>query len=194
MELLREFLKMFSPPITQTRAMFCTVKDVSAIAGSAQRIVGIVNESLKIANESTNSETKLSHLGIARQKFSEVKKLASDCPFLTITSLVDVERDITRLASELELAGYQSVADDNATGENLEKAGQIDEAIFQYERLLKQKVDTPFTYRRLAILYRERQQPHDEVRVILAALKNVSKSNAAHYSWFQERMSKGGWC
>ena len=179
-------LSRVAQPMTGTHSE----RDIEAVAEVARRVVEVVNESIKLANESTNPETKVSRLGVAKQKLTELKQLGSDYPFLTLASVNEVEQDIARLELEFELAGYRDIAEGNTLGQQLEKAGQIDEALSQYERLLEQRVDTPFTYRRLAILYRKRKQPDDELRAIRAALDNVPSSNASHYAWFQERLAK----
>ena len=165
-------------------------RDIETIRTQAQCITDIINESLQIANESKNIETKLSRLNVATQKLNELKELARDYPFIIITSLDEVELAIASMSFEFTMKGYKSIADGNMHGSTLEKSGMIDEAIAQYENLLERKVDTPFTYRRLAILYKKRKQSEDELRAIRAALKNVPKSNAAHYAWFQERPIK----
>ena len=48
----------------------------------------------------------------------------------------------------------------------------------------------PFTYRRLAILYRRLKSSDDEIRVLKAALKNLPKSNRKHRDWFKSRLLK----
>lgn len=78
----------------------------------------------------------------------------------------------------------------NETGYKLEKEGDIDGAIALYEWLLQQEVGTEFTYRRLAIIYRHRKQPKEEIRVLRAALKNVPQIKTKYYAWFTERMAK----
>lgn len=164
--------------------------DVDAIAGMAQRIVDIVNESLKIANESNIPETKFSRLGVAKQKLAELKSMVSKFPFLKIATLDKVELSISELEMEFTQKGYQAIANGNEDGGRLEKEGKVDEAIAQYEILLANKVDTPHTYRRLAILYKKTKRPKDELRVLKAALKNIPKRNAQHYAWFKDRLEK----
>uniref|UniRef100_UPI0028121F29 hypothetical protein n=1 Tax=Marinobacter sediminicola TaxID=3072994 RepID=UPI0028121F29 len=42
-------------------------------ASSAQRLVEIVNESLQIANDSKNADTKISRLDLAKERLDELK-------------------------------------------------------------------------------------------------------------------------
>ena len=164
--------------------------DIDVVTSSAQRLMEVINESLTIANESSNPETKISRLNVAKNKLSEIKKLSEQYSFLTLTSLNEVESSIAQLENEFTLAGYEEIASGNISGEALEKEGKIEEAITEYEKLVDRKVDTPFTYRRLAILYRKEKKAQDEVRIIQSALNNISKENSKHYNWFKDRLVK----
>ena len=163
---------------------------IKSVSGSGTRLVEIINESLKIANESKNPDTKVSRLNVAKDKLEELKKLEREFSFINITKLDEVESSIKALELEFETAGYREIAQGNMRGELLEKEGNIQAAIEAYEPLLSAKVDTPFTYRRLAILYRKLKQKDDEIRVVKEALKNIPSSNSKHYQWFAERLSK----
>lgn len=162
--------------------------DINVVVECATRLVAIVNESLKIASESVNPDTKLSRLEVAKQKLAELNALAATYDFLSITSLAEVEALIDSLDVKFTQAGYADICAGNLCGEQLEKEGRIDEAITEYERLLVKGVDTPFTYRRLAILYKKLKRQDDELRVVRAALANISESNAQHYEWFSKRV------
>ena len=164
--------------------------DIDVVTSSAQRLVEVINESLTIANESNNPETKISRLEVAKDKLSEIKKLSKQYSFLALTSLNDVENSISELENEFLISGYAEIANGNITAESLEKEGKVEEAINEYEKLVERKVDTPFTYRRLAILYRKGKQENEETRIINEALNNIPKSNSKHYGWFQERLQK----
>lgn len=163
---------------------------VKAVSESGDRLVEIINESLKIANESKNPDTKVSRLNVAKDKLEDLKELERKFSFIHITQLDEVESSIKALEIEFETAGYKEIAQGNMNGELLEKEGNIKGAIEVYESLLNSKVDTPFTYRRLAILYRKKKQKDDEVRGIKEALKNIPSSNSKHYQWFAERLAK----
>ena len=163
---------------------------MSRVAESARRVAEVINESLKIAKESNNLDTKLSRLWVAEENLQIVKKLAVDYPFLTLESLQEVEQEITELKRNFEMAGYRFIAEGNAEGERLEKVGKVEEAICKYEELVEKGVDTPLTYPRLAILYRKQKQREDERRVVFAALNNVPSTNTKHFEWFEERLKK----
>lgn len=159
-------------------------------ASSAQRLVEIINESLQIANDSKNAETKISRLDLAKERLDELKGLVKENPWIKIDQLSNVEQSISTLEWEFKQANYREAADGNMRGQALEKDGDVEEALLEYEKLLKQGVDTPFTYRRLAILYSKRKDRENELRVLGAALKNVPVENSKHYQWFAERLAK----
>lgn len=154
------------------------------------RLAEIINESLDIANQSVNPDTKISRLDIAKDKLAELKKLEKSNSFIHIEKLQQVEASINQLESDFEVAGYRRIADGNAQGNLLEKDGKSDEAIEVYESLLAMGVDTPFTYRRLAILYKKKRQKEEELRVLKAALNSIPSSNNKHYQWFADRLAK----
>jgi tetratricopeptide (TPR) repeat protein len=161
-----------------------------AIVDSAQRLVEIINEPLKIANESKNADTKISRLDVAKKRLNELKKLSKEYPLIKLTQLPEVEQSIAGLEREFLQAQYREAAEGNMRGQALEKDGNIDGAILEYERLLQEGVDTPYTYRRLAIIYSKRKEPDEEMRVLRAAISNVPIENSAHYQWFAERLAK----
>jgi len=161
-----------------------------AIINSAQRLTDVINESLKIANESKNADTKLSRLDVAKNRLDELKRLSKEYPFLKLTRLSLVEKSIADLDQEFLQARYREISDGNMRGQLLEKSGNIDEAILEYERLIAESVDTPFTYRRLAIIYSKLKEKDEELRVLRAAIKNIPIENSAHYQWFAERLAK----
>lgn len=167
-----------------------TKSDIDAVSDCAQRIVDVINESLKVSNESNNPDTKVSRLDVAKLKLIELKSMVSKYPFLSITSLGDVEASISKLESEFLASSYREIASGNMTGERLEKEGKIKEAIWEYEKLVKSKVGTPYTYRRLAILYRKNKSINDEIRILQEAVLNIPKTNAKHYEWFRDRLDK----
>lgn len=175
--------------------------DIEVIRSQALRIVDVINESLKIAKESNNPDTKLSRLWVAKTKLSELKKLAEQFPFLELKNLKEVEADIEELEKECSIAGliedpkkwfasYGELANGEWSAKTLEQEGKTEEAIIEYEKLVSKKADTPFTYQRLAILYRKAKNQSDEIRVIEEALRNIPKSNSKNYSWFKERLEK----
>ena len=165
-------------------------RDVEAIAASAESMVRVVNESMKIAASTGNPETKESRVRVATQNLERLKTMRQTYPFLTLKDLAAVEADLARLKLESELRDYAAMADGNGKGEALEKKGRLDEAIAVYERMAAEGVDTPFTYRRLAIIYRKRKDPDSELRALDRACANVPSKNAQHHAWFVERRQK----
>lgn len=156
----------------------------------AQRLAEVVNESLKLANESSVIETKLSRLSVAKDKLEDLKRLCAEHKYIKMLTLGDVEASIRLLELEFECAGYARLAQENARGESLEKSGDVDGAISTYEELVAQRTDTPFTYRRLCIIYKKLKRKDDEIRIINLALQNIPEQNAAHRAWFSERLVK----
>lgn len=65
----------------------------------------------------------------------------------------------------------------NERGQKLEKAGRVADAVQVYEEAVESGTDTPFTYRRLAIIYRRHKNYEDEIRVCRLALRNVAYSD-----------------
>jgi len=136
---------------------------VEFTTASADRLLEIIIESSNIVNDSKNIETRVSRLDVASDKMAELKDLVSKNSFLTIRGLEEFETSIKKLELEFSVAGYREIAQGNYNGELLEKEGKVDEAIATYEKLLETGVDTPFTYRRLAILYKKQKKAGDEI-------------------------------
>lgn len=162
-------------------------KDIQLVSAGAQRYVDVINESLAIANKSKNPETKLSRLSVAKSKLEELKELTEQYEFIHLTQLDEVSQSIKELELEFLTTNLQEVASGNLEAEALEKEGKVEEAIGIYRELANKGTDTPFTYRRLAILYRRQKKQSEEIEVIEQALRNVSKSNG---EWFEERLHK----
>lgn len=182
------FQKLFGSRRVQPTPEY-SQRDIEVIGDSAHRHVDVINESLQLANTSKNPETKISRLRVAKEKIEELKGLVDLYPFLDLTFLPQVESDIARLEAEFLSAGYQEIADGNSHGKSLEDDGRIDDAITQYESLASRGTNTPFTYKRLAIIYRKRKCPQDEERVIQAALAALDQ-DSTHLVWFRERLTK----
>jgi hypothetical protein len=182
------FEKLFGSRRQQTTPQF-TQRDIQVIGDSAHRYVEVINESLQLANTSKNPATKISRLNVAKVKLEELKVLVAQYPFLDLTFLPEVESDIAKLEVEFLGAGYKELAEGNSRGKELEGEGRIDEAITQYEALVSRGTDTPFTYKRLAILYKKRKSPQDEERVVQAAIAAIDQ-DSTHLKWFRERLTK----
>ncbi|MEX2672847.1 MAG: tetratricopeptide repeat protein [Phycisphaeraceae bacterium] len=164
--------------------------DIRIVAESAQSMVRVVNESMQIAKSTGSFATKQSRLRVVRENLRQLKAMRQQYPFLILKELEAVEAEWVQLQNEVQRRDYAAMADGNQKGQALEKEGRPDEAIGVYERLLAQGVDTPFTYRRLAILYRKRKDGENEMRVLDAACQNIPPTNPKHHQWFVERREK----
>jgi len=76
-----------------------------------------------------------------------------------------------------------------ALGIEAEEAGDIEEAIEEYEASVAAGFNGSHPYKRLAILYRRQKKYDDEIRVLKTAVKVFSK-NASKAGWFNERLKK----
>jgi hypothetical protein len=65
---------------------------------------------------------------------------------------------------------FDNQAQRNLMGKQLEKEGSILEAMSLYEANISESFEGSFPYRRLAILYRKRKLPSEEVRVLEKAI------------------------
>lgn len=77
----------------------------------AQRLTEIINESLSLSYNSKVPDTKISRLILVKEKLQELKKLAAKRPFISITSLDAVEKNIADMEAEYSAAGYYSHTD-----------------------------------------------------------------------------------
>ncbi|HRP63992.1 MAG TPA: hypothetical protein PK400_11900 [Phycisphaerales bacterium] len=159
-------------------------RDIQVIAQSAEGMVRVVNESIQIAGTTKNPDTKMSRIQVARDKLDELKRMRQRFPFLTLHGLDEVEFRLLELELQVDHRQYAAMAEGNEKGQSLEKEGRVDEAIKVYEGLLAQGADTPFTYRRLAILYGKRKDIESEMRVLDLACERVSNE------WFLKRREK----
>ncbi len=90
--------------------------DMELVVAYVKRNIEIINESLHIANDSNNPETKLSRLDLAKEKLTHLKQLADGNSFLSLTSLNDVEASIRSLEREFASSGLQDIVDGNSAG------------------------------------------------------------------------------
>ncbi|MDL2246419.1 HEAT repeat domain-containing protein [Methanobrevibacter sp. OttesenSCG-928-K11] len=66
----------------------------------------------------------------------------------------------------------------------------IDEAIKEYEVYVSEESSKDVPYKRLAIIYRKKKDLNNEVRVLNAAIDNLSKKNPGKEEWFKSRLEK----
>ncbi len=75
----------------------------------------------------------------------------------------------------------------NAIGEQKESEGKFDDAIRLYEANVEENADTIFSYERLSILYKRKQDEANEIRVIRKAIKKLrEKAERKPLDNFQE--------
>jgi len=73
-----------------------------------------LNESLQLANNSTNPSTKVSRLEFARSKLEALRAMTADYPAMSLTDEAKVEKTIERLSEELAAAGYYAQTDSSS--------------------------------------------------------------------------------
>ena len=182
------FQKFFGSRQAPTQPIYSR-GDMQIIGDMATRLVEVINESLQLSNTSKNPDTKISRLNVAKVKLEELKVIVIQYPFLEFTTLPEVEASIARLEAEFLSAGYKEIVDGNANGKSLEYEGRIDEAIKVYESLVDRCTNTPFTYKRLVVIYKKKQSPRDEERILKIAISAIDP-DSTHLSWFQDRLAK----
>ena len=82
-------------------------------AEQAVLLMEIINESLQLANNSTNPSTKVSRLELARAKLDSLVLIAAQHPFIKLQRLDAVRRTIAQLAEEFTKAGYYALTDES---------------------------------------------------------------------------------
>jgi tetratricopeptide (TPR) repeat protein len=68
------------------------------------------------------------------------------------------------------ISDFDRQVERNLTGIELEKSGQVDEAILLYEANLRENCEGNHPYDRLAVIYRKRKQIDEEIRVLQKAI------------------------
>jgi len=161
-----------------------------SVKQTAHELVGGIVTTLGKVSVSTDVGTRKLHVASTRAEIRELKRLSQGCRELQNADLEDVELQILQIEKETETLEQRAIAKRNLNGQDLEKRGLIKEAIAAYEKQVAKKIDTPFAYRRLAILYRKLKSFDDEIQVLREALRNIPKSNRKHYDWFEARLLK----
>lgn len=113
------FSNIFGRKKKSTESGF-TDDEIQTVTLMAQRLTGIINESLTLANDSKNLDTKLSRLAVAKEKLGNIKELAENYPFIVLTKLTDVERSILSLELEFEQAVEANLEDVDQAQERVE--------------------------------------------------------------------------
>jgi len=86
------------------RVLNADAQNVQVTTEIAERLVEVINESLHLANDSKNVDTKVSRLNVAKDKLEELKKLVSENSFLHLERLDQFEACVKEL--ELEFNGH----------------------------------------------------------------------------------------
>jgi hypothetical protein len=77
----------------------------------AYQLMNLINESLQISNNSTNPETKVSRLELARSKLDSLMLLAAQYSFIKLERLDEVRNSIKNLEKSYAEAGYYAQTD-----------------------------------------------------------------------------------
>lgn len=85
-----------------SKNIYWSKSDIKLIAGAAQRFVEIINESLQIAKQTKNIETKISRVRLARQKLNDLIEYVNKYPFIKIEKLHEVDLNIKEFEAEIE--------------------------------------------------------------------------------------------
>lgn len=150
-----------------------------------ERLEQIVKESLKIAESSKKFSTVKSRTELANEKVKEIEAMMDKYPIIEVENFSNFSYDVQRETNKIMIQFYDKLASINAEGQELEKDGKINEAIQIYKKAVEMETDTPFTYKRLAILYRKEKDIKREKSILKLAIKNSLKKE-----WFKERLDK----
>ena len=170
--------------------MFEKTRQLPSVSQTAHALVGDINTTLGAARKSADIDTRKNHVASTRATILRLKQLSGRCHALRHVDLEQAEHRLLQIERETKVLEQQAIARRNEDAQKLEKRGLIKEAIAVYEKLVAKMVDTPFAYRRLAILYRKLKSYDDEIRVLRGALSNIPKTNRSHYGWFKARLLK----
>jgi hypothetical protein len=103
-EIFSKITRLFSnntaAPVMPSRPVVMPGSDNNIIEDSAMSMVHVINESLKIANESTNYDTRVSRAQVAKNTLSKLKEFVILYPDIFISSLSDAERSIEAVENE----------------------------------------------------------------------------------------------
>jgi hypothetical protein len=102
--------------------------------GQAISLVDLINESIQISNNSTNPETKVSRLELARAKLDSLELLSAQHPFIKLQRLDGVRKTVAGLAEEYSEAGYYAKTDSSCRDyrqDVLKNIGMTDESLLK---------------------------------------------------------------
>ncbi len=120
-----------------------------------------------------------------------INRLLADNPDKSWNDIIEQEENAIK--KQLSSTKEGATVDANLSGEELERAGRVDEAIALYEKCVSERFDGSYPYNRLAIIYRKRKDYDNEIRVLEQAIgiysHDISGDNTK-LSKFQERLEK----
>lgn len=120
-----------------------------------------------------------------------INRLLADNPDKSWNDIIEQEENAIK--KQLSSTKEGATVDANLSGEELERAGRVDEAIALYEKCVSERFDGSYPYNRLAIIYRKRKDYDNEIRVLEQAIDiyshDISGDNTK-LSKFQERLEK----
>lgn len=91
-----------APPAPAPAATAFDQQQIEMIAAMGQRMVDVVNESMRIAHGSKNIETRRSRIRVARERLAELQGLAAQYSFIKVEQLAEVERDLAKIDRETD--------------------------------------------------------------------------------------------
>lgn len=149
-------------------------QDIQVITDSAQRIGDVIHESMQIAGDSSNLETKISRLQVAKDKLKDLEQLMDEFPFIKAGNLKEVRRDLAKLESTIEPIASTYPIGAVEEVKHLKKEGRNREAIELLLQCVKSMEENsknlggvaPWYYEQLAILYRKERKYEEEVEIL----------------------------
>lgn len=94
-----------SPPVLNEAQTF--------VMEQAATMMKQVNESVQLAHNSINPETKVSRLEFAKSKLQAMQILAAEHPFVKLTNLESVQTMLQKFTEEFSAAGYYALTDES---------------------------------------------------------------------------------
>lgn len=83
------------------------------VVRQAMHLASVINESLQLANNSTNPATKVSRLELAKAKLVNLQVLIQQHPYIHLEQLPDVEQNIEQMTREFSESGYYAQTNEN---------------------------------------------------------------------------------
>ncbi len=151
---------------------------------STTGIMRIINESIELARTTKNPETKVSRIGVAKQKMNELKKLLEQYPDCSIDNLPYIQHMINTLEGDLvgerESTTVTAFDVDPSLNKLYEESENKPEGIFWADHIKTLK-DKPKERLKYALKMRPLPAAYREAAIAYRALiKQCKKENADH--------------